>query len=245
MTAKVSRLFAVAAASESAEKAVATPHAPLRTADAARVAIVEGQRLFSKALCMTLAGDPRLNVICDAPSIASPELAAHRPDIVILDIDHIESVRCSVVDVAELIARCRSELMNVSVCVLSERSEPELMQRCLNAGASGYIMKDIDPQEFRQAILVVAKGDPYVDPRLAGRALRRRTMHDGNECCELSRREIEIVTLIAKGLTNKEIGARLALSEKTVKNHVSRIFSKLNISARSEAAVHAIRKGFA
>jgi len=210
-----------------------------------KVAIIETQRLFSKALSMMLAADPDLQVVCDAPSIASAALAARRPDIIILDIEHTGPDRYSLLDVAEQIAQCRKELPNVSVCILSGRSEPELMQRCLTAGASGYIMKDVIPQEFRQAIKVVAKGDPYVDARLAGGILRRRTMHDGNDACELSRREIEIVTLIAKGLSNKEIGARLSLSEKTVKNHVSRIFSKLNISARSQAAVHAIRSGFA
>jgi len=210
-----------------------------------KVAIIETQRLFSKALSMMLASDPDLQVVCDAPSVASAALAARRPDVVILDIEHTGPDRYSLMDVADLVAQCRKELPTVSVCILSGRSEPELMQRCLNAGASGYIMKDIIPQEFRQAIKVVAKGDPYVDARLAGGILRRRTMHDGNDACELSRREIEIVTLIAKGLSNKEIGARLSLSEKTVKNHVSRIFSKLNISARSQAAVHAIRSGFA
>ncbi|MBV9462650.1 MAG: response regulator transcription factor [Verrucomicrobiae bacterium] len=210
-----------------------------------KVAIIETQRLFSKALSMMLAADHDLQVVCDAPSIASAALAARRPDIVILDIEHTGPERYSLFDVAELIAQCRKEVPDVSVCILSGRSEPELMQRCLAAGASGYIMKDVIPQEFRQAIKVVAKGDPYVDARLAGGILRRRTMHDGNDACELSRREIEIVTLIAKGLSNKEIGARLSLSEKTVKNHVSRIFSKLNISARSQAAVHAIKSGFA
>jgi len=210
-----------------------------------KVAIIETQRLFSKALSMMLASDPDLQVVCDAPSINSAALSVRKPDIIILDIENIGSERYSLLDVADLIAQCRKELSTVSVCILSGRSEPELMQRCLNAGASGYIMKDIIPQEFRQAIKAVAKGDPYVDARLAGGILRRRTMHDGNDNCELSRREIEIVTLIAKGLSNKEIGSQLSLSEKTVKNHVSRIFSKLNISARSQAAVHAIRSGFA
>ncbi|MBV8364737.1 MAG: response regulator transcription factor [Candidatus Eremiobacteraeota bacterium] len=210
-----------------------------------KVAIIETQRLFSKALSMMLATDPDLQVVCDAPTVSSAALSARRPDVIIVDIEQTGADRYSLLDVADLVAACRKELPDVAVCVLSSRSEPELMQRCLNAGASGYVMKDIIPQEFRQAIKVVAKGDPYVDARLAGGILRRRTTHEGNDACELSRREIEIITLIAKGLSNKEIGARLALSEKTVKNHVSRIFSKLNISARSQAAVHAIRSGFA
>lgn len=222
--------------------------APNLESDRARptkVAIIESQRLFSKALSLILSSDPELQVVCDAPSIEDAMLATRRPDVVIIDIEHSTSQRYSVMDVAALVQQCRKELPNVAVCMLSGRSEPELMHRCLSAGANGYIMKDIIPQEFRQALKIVAKGEPYVDARLAGGILRRRTLNVANNICELSRREIEIVTLIARGLSNRGIGAHLSLSEQTIKNHVSRIFSKLNISARSQAAAYAIRSGFA
>jgi two-component system response regulator DevR len=120
----------------------------------------------------------------------------------------------------------------------------EMMQRCLSHGAEAYIVKDISPAELLRAIKTVAEGQSYVDPRVAGGLLWRRSLNAGKpDIMELSAREAEVLKLIAEGLANKQISARLHLSEKTVKNHVSRIFSKLNISARTQAAVHAIRAG--
>jgi len=125
------------------------------------------------------------------------------------------------------------------------RLQAELMQRCLAAGAEGYIVKDVTPAELLRAVKMVADGETYVDPRVAGGLLRRRSISNGRpDLDELSVRETEVIRLIAKGLSNKEISGRLNLSEKTVKNHISRIFSKLNICARAQAAVHAIRMGF-
>jgi DNA-binding NarL/FixJ family response regulator len=118
------------------------------------------------------------------------------------------------------------------------------MQRCLACGVDGYIVKDISPGELMRACKAVARGETYFDPRVAGGLLRRLQSERPAED-ELSLRESEIVRLIAAGLSNKEIGERLCLSEKTVKNHVSRIFSKLQITARTQAAIYAIRNGIA
>ncbi|GAC1405361.1 MAG: hypothetical protein NVSMB64_10100 [Candidatus Velthaea sp.] len=119
------------------------------------------------------------------------------------------------------------------------------MQRALSSGAEAYIVKDISPPELLRAVKTVADGESYVDPRAAGNLLRRRSQNGRADIMELSERESEVLKLIAEGLANKQISARLHLSEKTVKNHVSRIFSKLNITARTQAAVHAIRNGIA
>jgi DNA-binding NarL/FixJ family response regulator len=209
-----------------------------------KVAIVGTQPLFSKALCLMLASDPDMQVVSDASSVAAASLGTRRPDVVILDIEQTGAQRYSMLNVAEVVRECRQGAPSTYVCILSGRSEPEVMQRCFAAGANAYIMKDISEQEFAQAIKLVAKGESYVDPRLAGGMLRRQTLRQNDGLCALSPREIEVVSLIAKGLSNKAIGRRLSLSEKTVKNHISRIFSKLNISARSEAAVYAIKNGF-
>ncbi len=118
------------------------------------------------------------------------------------------------------------------------------MQRCLSAGADGYVVKDILPVELIRAVKSVAAGHNYVDPRVAGGVLKRRSGGYGRGAQnELSVRETEIIRLIARGMSNKEISGKLHLSEKTVKNHISRIFAKLNISARTQAAVHAIKTG--
>ena len=110
------------------------------------------------------------------------------------------------------------------------------MQRALAAGAEAYLIKDISPPELISRGEVVAGGQSYVDPRVAGGLLRKRSQGGKPDIMDLSIRETEVLKLIAEGLANKQISARLNLSEKTVKNHISRIFSKLNISARTQAA---------
>jgi DNA-binding NarL/FixJ family response regulator len=116
------------------------------------------------------------------------------------------------------------------------------MQRALSAKAAAYVVKDTSPQMMIEIIHSIAQGDYYADPRLAGAMLRRRSGRS-NEPSELSGREFEIVRLIADGLSNREIGSRLSLSEKTVKNHVSHILAKLKVNARSGVAVYAVRNG--
>jgi DNA-binding NarL/FixJ family response regulator len=116
------------------------------------------------------------------------------------------------------------------------------MQRALSAKAAAYVVKDTSPQMMIEIVHSIARGDYYADPRLAGAMLRRRSGRS-NEPNELSSREFEIVRLIADGLSNREIGNRLSLSEKTVKNHVSHILAKLKVNARSGVAVYAVRNG--
>jgi len=203
-----------------------------------RVIVIEGQALFGKALCQVLSSDPELEVVGDAENIAAAPLRGLRPDLIVMDLDG------HAVDIAEAMRKCREAVPSARVCVLSTHVQPEVMQRCLTAGADGYIVKDITPIELIRAVKSVAGGSSYVDPRIAGGVLRRRSMLNGRpDLNELSAREGEVIRLIAGGLSNKEISYQLKLSEKTVKNHISRIFSKLNISARTQAAVYAIRSG--
>jgi DNA-binding NarL/FixJ family response regulator len=202
-----------------------------------RLYVIESQRLFSKALCQVFASDPTVVVVGDSHAVDAEDLIKVRPDLIVLDLD-------GGVEVTGGLEICRQAVPQARVCVLSMRPHAELMQSCLAAGAKGYIVKDSTPSELVRAVKMIADGETYVDHRIAGALLRRRSLTGGRaDIEELSIRETEIVRLIAHGLSNKEISARLGLSEKTVKNHISRIFSKLNIGARSQAAVHAIRIG--
>ena len=203
-----------------------------------RLFVIEGQVLFGKALCQVFALDPSLKVVGDLPTADSASLAKADPHVILLDLDGHQA------EFDETIALCKQAAPEARVCVLSMRSQPEVMQRCLAAGVEGYIVKDVTPSELTRAVKMVADGVTYVDPRVAGGFLRRRSMSNGRaDLNELSVRETEIIRLIAEGLSNKEISARLKLSEKTVKNHISRVFSKLNICARTQAAVYAIKNG--
>ncbi|MBD5653706.1 MAG: response regulator transcription factor [Candidatus Eremiobacteraeota bacterium] len=116
------------------------------------------------------------------------------------------------------------------------------MQRALAAKADAYIAKDTSPAMLAEIVHSVAGGEFYADARIAGAMLRRRSGRS-TESTALSSREHEIVRLIAEGLSNREIGRLLTLSEKTVKNHVSHILAKLKVNARSGVAVYAVRNG--
>lgn len=203
-----------------------------------RIAIIESQALFSKALCAIFADDENFIVAGDFRAPEPLYLSTAAPHILIVDLDGQQP------DVAMTLARCTEGAPQARICVLSMHLSPEIMQRALAHGAEAYIVKDISPPELLRAVRTVADGQSYVDPRVAGGLLRRRSQGTGRpDILELSARESEVLKLIAEGLANKQISARLHLSEKTVKNHVSRIFSKLNITARTQAAVHAIRTG--
>lgn len=210
---------------------------PIRT-DTIRLYIIESQALFAKALCQVFSSDLAIEITGDSQIVNEATVLKARPDVVLLDVDGGSMA------MMDVIATVRAILPKTRVCVLTMRPEPEIMQRCLSAGADGYIVKDVTPPELINAVKLVARGENYVDPRVAGGWLRRRS--NGNrraDLNELSTRETEVIRLIAEGLSNKEISARLGLSEKTIKNHISRIFSKLNIYARAQAAVHAIKLG--
>lgn len=217
---------------------LATAPAPTAVeAKPVRVAVIEGQALFGKALCQVLASDTEIEVVGDADSVANAPLRRMRPDLIVLDLDGHQ------IELSEAMRICREQAPQAKVCVLSTHVQPEVMHRCLAAGADGYVVKDIFPAELIRAVKTVASGQAYVDPRVAGGVLKRRSAYGRGAQNELSVRETEIIRLIARGMSNKEISGKLHLSEKTVKNHISRIFAKLGITARTQAAVHAIKTG--
>lgn len=205
-----------------------------------RLFLIESQLLFARALSLVLSSDAGINVAGVLRSLDEfAGSAPDRADLVLVDIDEYSS------DVAAAFALCRHAAAGAHTCALSSFVRPELMQRCLAAGADGFVIKDTSIAELTSAIKLVANGTPYVDARVAGGALRRRAGGMEMYLNELTNRETQIVRLIARGLSNRDIGAELSLSEKTVKNHISRIFDKLQIPARTGVAVYAVRSGLA
>jgi len=203
---------------------------------ALKIFLIEPQRLIVEALRHVYASDATLHVVGDAPALDRERIAQLRPDVIVLDIDELVGT------MEEVINACEIASPRTRICVISTQTRTRIMQRALAAKAAAYVVKDTSPDLMIEIIHTVARGDFYADPRLAGAMLRRRTTRatEGNE---LSARECEIVRLIADGLSNREIGNRLALSEKTVKNHVSHVLAKLKVSARSGIAVYAVRNG--
>jgi DNA-binding NarL/FixJ family response regulator len=201
-----------------------------------RLYIIEPQQLVVEALRHVYEQDSLITIVGDSPGINGPELSLLRPDVIVLDIDGLG------VPIEEAVNSCESASPQSRVCVISAQHRSRVMQRALSAKAAAYVVKDTSPAMMTEIVHAIARGDYYADPRLAGAMLRRRSTRS-TEASELSSREFEIVRLIADGLSNREIGNRLSLSEKTVKNHVSHILAKLKVNARSGVAVYAVRNG--
>jgi two-component system response regulator DegU len=203
-----------------------------------RVCIIEKQLLFGKAIAHALSAAPNITIVGLAPTREMVLTLKDRVDIVVIDIDNVE-------DIDETIEFLKMAIPSIRICALSMHTQPDLLQHCLSAGADAYIVKDSSLQELITAITTLGEGSSYVDPRVAADLLRRRVPANRSGTTNLSPREMDIIRLIAQGMSNRDIGRRLILSEKTVKNHVSHIFSKLHFTTRSQAAVHAVRNGLA
>jgi DNA-binding NarL/FixJ family response regulator len=201
-----------------------------------RVFLIQRRPLAAEAMRMLLERDPEISVVGVAPEPESADLRRLRPDLVFIDADEIAG------DIETAISTCERLSPQTRICVVSSQHRPGAMQRALAAKADAYIAKDTSPAALLELVHLVVNGDSYADPRIAGSMLRRRNARPA-EANELSAREHEIARLIADGLSNRDIGKRLTLSEKTVKNHVSHILAKLKVTARSGVAVYAVRNG--
>lgn len=147
----------------------------------------------------------------------------------------------------QVLQHIRDKKMKVKVLILTIHNEVEYLMRAVEIGVNGYVLKDSDSSVLKKAIFSVHKGETFIQPELAPllkiRMDEKSNFYDNTDEA-LTKREIEVLKLIAEGLFNKEIAYTLDISEKTVKNHVSNIFKKINVSDRTQAAVYAIRNNF-
>lgn len=202
-------------------------------AKALRVGVIVQQGVFRSSLSLALEQYGDLEVF-GVPTIPDHAFAAE-PDIALLDLDfQPENHR-------ELLRRMLAVAPNAKICIISFRAVPATVRQCLSLGAGGFLLKECTVDELYRAVKSIMAGEIAVDPRLAGSLLKaldpERTVGKNPS---LSEREMEVIRLIALGLTNRQIATQLELSEKTIKNHVSHIFRKLKITARTQAAIHAI-----
>ena len=170
-----------------------------------------------------------------------------RPDVVVMD---IRMPGMSGVDATKAIKDAHPEM---SVLVLTAHDDDEYVFALLQAGANGYLLKTAEADELVKAIRTVIRGELALAPMVAGKVVSQFTSGKGlpdvlssikNDYDGLTDREMDILRLVGKGLTNKEIGRSLFISDRTVQAHLSNIFSKLNVSSRTEAVMHAVRKGW-
>jgi len=159
------------------------------------------------------------------------EVARFQPDVVLMDL------RMPEMEGADAIAELRRIHPDIRILVLTNYEEDEYIFRALQAGAMGYLLKSTPQEEIVQAVEMVHQNKRCIPPNIAKRLFETI----GRE--ELSQRELEVLKLVASGLTNKEIAQRLFISDKTARNHVASCLVKLNANDRTEAATTAIRRG--
>ena len=206
-----------------------------------RVLIADDQTLFRSGLARLLDGDDRVSVIGEAGdgNEAVQKVSTLKPDIVLMDL------RMPNLDGIEATGKIVAEHPEVKVLILTTFEADNHVIQALKVGASGYILKDSQPDAIVSSILAVAAGERVMSGAVASRVLEMLTgtttpkeFYDG-----LTVRELEILKMLASGMANKQIAYKLTISEKTVRNHVSNIYEKLQIYDRSQAVLYAVRKG--
>lgn len=148
-----------------------------------------------------------------------------------------------VMDGIEATRRIRSELPDVEVVALTSVLEDASVYRAVRAGAIGYLLKNTDDEELRQALKAAAAGKVQLAPEAASRLMREVRVPQKSVHENLTARETEVLRLVARGEANKQIARSLSIGEKTVKTHVSSIFQKLNVRSRTQAALYAANAG--
>lgn len=164
----------------------------------------------------------------------------YRPDVILMDINMPD------ISGLQAIKEIKGENLDSRIIVLTIHEDREYLFKTLQMGAEGYVLKDAEPAVLVEAIRNVKSGQSYIQPNMTMELVKefnRVTLHDKDKHDEnrLTTREIEVLELIAEGMINKEIAKQLYISEKTVKNHVSNIFRKLNVSDRTQAAIYAFK----
>jgi len=210
-----------------------------------KVLVVDDHAVVRRGLWAFLESEPDLEVVGAAEGgeqaldlLDGLEADGQRPDVVVMDLqmeplDGVESTR-----------RIRARYDDVEVVVLTSYADDGLVRAALEAGASGYVLKDADADEVAAAIRAADRGELQLDPAVARRLLSSLGAALPDQApADLTARELDVLRLVGAGRANKEIAARLGISERTARTHVSNILGKLGVTSRTQAALWAVREG--
>ncbi|MBW4427044.1 MAG: response regulator transcription factor [Nostoc desertorum CM1-VF14] len=198
-----------------------------------RVLIVDDHSIMRQGLATIINRDPEMTVIAQAEDgqQAIALFSEHQPDITLMDL------RMPQMGGVEAITAICTQFKPARIIVLTTYDGDEDIYRGLQAGAKGYLLKDAKANELLNAIRMVNRGQQYIPPEVGAKLVQRMSNP------ELSERELEVLRLMAQGMSNSDIATALTIGESTVKSHVNRILSKLGVSDRTQAVIIAVKRG--
>ena len=203
-----------------------------------RILIADDHQIVRRGLRMTIEAEQDMKVVADAEngSQVLSLIKKHKPDVVLMDMQMPE------MDGVDALKQLRVEFPTLPVLILTTFSDDAHVYAALRAGASGFLLKEMNGDDLVSAIRGAAQGKPQLHPDIARKLMARAPMPD-DPFESLTERERGILKLIAKSMSNKEIASQLFLTEMTVKGYVSDLFAKLGVNDRTQAALMAIRFG--
>lgn len=207
------------------------------------IVLVDDHAIVRQGLRAVLEREADLRVVAEAssPAEALAVVARVRPHVVLLDLKLSPTEDTEGLD---LCARLTRENPGLAVLVLTTLLDDHLVVDAIQRGAKGYVVKDVDTSELVRAIRAVGRGDSAFDARSAAAMVRTLNSAGEAESRRLTERELQVLRMLAQGMSNRDIGAKLYISETTVKFHVGNIMRKLDVSRRAEAVYAASKLGF-
>ncbi len=211
---------------------------------AIRVLLADDHHVLRQGMAQVLDAQADMTIVAQAGNGREAIIAAQKfqPDIALLDINMPE------MDGVQAARHIGDVSPDTGIIILTMYRRDEYVFEAIKAGASGYLLKEVELDELLAAIRAVASGEAVIDPAIAGRLLaefRRPQKSEEPAEPDLAERDVEILGLLAQGLTNQAIADQLFISEKTVRNRLSLIFRKLHLENRTQAALYAMREGLA
>jgi NarL family two-component system response regulator LiaR len=213
---------------------------------AIRLLIADDHHIVRKGIKVLLATEKDMQVVGEAENGAEAveKAAALEPDVILMDLVMPE------MDGIEATRRITSERPASRILVLTSFAADDKVFPAVKAGALGYLLKDSTPEQLLEAIRQVHRGEPSLEPSIARKVLQELSQRGGGGTGKqtsdpLTEREMEVLRLIAQGMSNKEIAAKIFVAEWTVRSHVSNILGKLHLASRTQAALYALRAGLA
>ena len=206
-----------------------------------KIMITDDHSMIREGLKNLLELDGDIKVIAEAVDGQDclNKLETVRPDVLLLDIN------MPIMNGLEVLKNLKLRRNKVKVLILTVHNEVEYLLKAVEIGINGYVLKDSESAVLKKAIISIAAGENFIQPNLIP-ALNAKMIEKSEDVVKLGNltdREIEVLKLLAVGMYNKEVAESLEISERTVKNHVSNIFKKLDVTDRTQAAVFAIRNG--